>query len=64
LAIVEALLDFDKPLPESKISKPKPSTSQGGSGGDPMNEAWTEEFIKEATMQFEKKMRECIQSMA
>ncbi|CAG7834913.1 unnamed protein product [Allacma fusca] len=54
----DALQDFDKPLPETK--RPPPGGSSLESNQD-MNQIWSEEFIKEATVQFEKKMREYAQ---
>jgi len=66
----DALLDFDKPLPLPKPKSQRPpvpgSSLSGGSQQQPqsssedMNQIWSEEFIKEATAQFEKKMREYV----
>ena len=55
----DALQDFGKPLPEAKnIKRPGNSSGAAANAEMDMNEMWSEEFIKEATSQFEKKMRE------
>jgi len=57
----DALLDFEKPLPKPKpVPQPQPSSSTSAE----MNQVWSEEFIREATAQFEKKMREYVQTTA
>jgi len=50
------LLDFDKPLPPPKLHQSV--NNNLGKNNEELNQIWTEEFIKEATSQFEKKMRE------
>jgi len=42
--------------------KSKPGFNIPGDGNEAMSQVWTEEFIKQATAQFEKKMRECLNS--
>jgi hypothetical protein len=67
IVISDALQDFGKPppVPKAKGSRKGAHQQQGnsaalGSISDDMSQVWTEEFIKEATAQFEKKMRECL----
>ena len=57
---LDALQDFGKPLPEAKnVKRPgNPTGAAANAAEAEMNEMWSEEFIKEATAQFEKKMRE------
>ncbi len=52
--LLDAIQDFGKVPPAQQ-----PSPKLKGDNDD-MNQVWTEEFIKEATAQFEKKMRECM----
>lgn len=61
ILMLDAIKDFGK-VPKITPNKkgPVPSTSSGS--GEEMNQVWTEEFIKEATTQFEKKIRECLQT--
>lgn len=47
--------------PANNFSNNSVAHSFGAKGNnEDMNQVWTEEFIKEATAQFEKKMRECL----
>jgi hypothetical protein len=57
------LSDFGKPPPQPK-QRPAAAGSSSRMQSEEMNQAWSEEFIKEATAQFEKKMREYVNSGA
>jgi hypothetical protein len=58
---LDALNDFGKPPPQPK-QRPSAAGSSSRMQSEEMNQAWSEEFIKEATAQFEKKMREYVNS--